>query len=147
MRHRACNHTGRVNGTKAVTINYPKGRAKFGRFPNSNYLKTLLQFAKEQRPTGTPYNRMRHIVSSFFLVLLIITGLVVRNIGKQKGVALESGATVPPVTDHSSYARLAPAIRAGGTPTASPTDTPERTETPEETPTPKETPTPTPTPS
>ena len=91
--------------------------------------------------------RMRQIIPSLFLVLLIINGLVAQSIGEQKGAELDSGATGPQVASHTSFAGFAPAIRATETPTASPTDTPEPTKTPEETPTPKETPTPTPTPS
>ena len=90
---------------------------------------------------------MREMISSFFLVLLIINGLGAYSIGKQKGVALDSGATGPPVAIHTSFDRFAPATRAAESPTASPTNTPEETPTPEEMPTPKETPTPTPTPS
>jgi hypothetical protein len=81
---------------------------------------------------------MHQIISSVFLVLLIINGLVAHSIGKQKGVELDLGATGPSVADHTSFAGFAPAIRAAGTP--SPTDTPEPTETPEETPTPTPTP-------
>jgi len=90
---------------------------------------------------GNAVIRMRQIISSFCLVLLIIDGLVAYGIGKQKGVALDSGSI------HTSFGAFGAAIRAGETPTASPTDTPEPTGTPEETPTPKVTPTPTPTPS
>jgi hypothetical protein len=101
---------------------------------------------KGKAPQGRR-RRKREMIFSLFLVWLIINGLVGYGIGKQKGIALGSHATVPPAAIGTSIAHTAPATRAAETPTASPTDTPEPTKTPEETPTPKETPTPTPTPS
>jgi hypothetical protein len=87
------------------------------------------------------------MISSFFLVWLIINDLVGYGIGKQGGVALPLHATPTPAAIRTSFAHTAPATRAAEIPTATPTDTPEPTKTPEETPTPKEPPTPTPTPS
>jgi hypothetical protein len=111
---------------------------------SSGETKRELSLKRDKRCTGL---RTGEMISSFFLVWLIINGLVGYGIGKQKRVALDSHATPPPAAVRTSFAHFAPTTRSAETPTPSPTDTPQPTKTPEETPTPKETPTPTPTPS